>query len=416
MAQDDAEAGSISVLCTLILCVLVVALGAFLWVFGASVSRWLNSPALDAFWWLLPIGVFGVGAIQIGRLLAIRMKEFKRLAAAGMASSICIVATQVVLGLLQFGPAGLIFGRAGGLLGSGTVMLPIMRKNARLLMPEVTRLGVVKAAKRHYQFPLYFLPSSLLNSFGREMPIIFLSMFFGPAITGLYALTRRTLHLPMILIGEQVRRVYYSYAVDESRDGDLPLLTKSIFTILTQIGLPGIAIFFVVAPELFGLVFGERWSDSGIYAQWLSPWLFMTFICAPMTRLPQIMEKQGKELCFQIILLSARALALIVGGLVENLTLTFGLFGGVSFLCWVGYLIWTMSLLDIGPVEILGLIAREAIVSALIVSPLILFKFVILIPDQDLWALAVSGGCVMLGAFVVMLRNRHIVLPGYLRP
>jgi len=309
---------------------------------------------------------------------------------------------------MRFGPAGLIFARFGGIACNGIVLLLPLLKDARSLLRRVSCRSMIGAAKRHRQFPLFLALSSGINTFGREMPIIILSMFFGPAMTGFYALTRRVLNVPMILIGEQVRKVFYPYAAETTHMEDLRHLTKIVFASLVQIALPGVIILGLAAPALFPLVFGERWTDSGIYAQWLCPWLFLIFVCAPLSRLPLVLKRQGSELVFQMTLLVMRALALAVGGVAQDVMLAIGLFAGVSVLCWIGFLIWSMRLIGIGLVEVLDVLTRELVIAAPIVAPLVLARFVFFGPDQGLWLLAVGVGCALVAALVLIARTGHL--------
>ena len=411
LAQDDAEAANVGALSGLIQVVMVGALCAFLLAFDDNLSDWLNSPDLKPYLWLLPIGVFAVGTAEIGRLWAFRVKEFNRLAAAGVISSIGVLAVQLGLGILQFGPVGLLLGRAFGAICGSLVMFPFIRKTVMPLMPKINRSGIVEVAKQHHAFPFYFFPSWGVNSLGRQMPIFFLSLYFGPAITGLYALTRRTLDLPNILIGEQVRKVYYSYAVDQTREGDLRRLTKSIVKSLMQITLPTTVILGIIAPELFGFVFGDQWADSGIYAQWLSPMIFINLVCSPLTRLPIIMGRQRQELLFQLVLLLMRALALVAGGIAHNVEVTFGLFCVVSFLCWVGYMIWSTNLIGIKPIEVLGMFLVEIAVTIPIVAPLIVMKIADTYSRGSLWVLATSVGCALIAMLVLFVRTKYHFFP-----
>lgn len=411
LAEDETEAANIAVLCGAILCAIVLSFCAFLLAFGNDLAKWLGSPALKPYIWLLPVGVFAAGMAQTSRLWAIRAKEFKRLASAGVVSSITLLTIQLGFGILRLGPAGLIFGRMGGTICNSLVLWPLLQKDVRPLLPQVRLRSVAEAARKHRQFPLFFSASAGLNSFGQEMPIIFLSLFFGPAITGLYALTRRTLSLPMLLVGGQLRKVFYAYAADEKRGGDLQGLTRSVFVTLVQIALPAAIILGVSAPELFDFVFGEQWHESGVYAQWLCPWLFIVFICAPLTRIPIIFEKQGKELIFQIVLLAMRALALVVGGMVQSVTITFALFGTVSFLCWVGFLIWSMHLINIKAAELLRILARETVIAVPIVAPLVLARFVVFTPDDSLWIVLASAGSAIGAALVLTVRIKRSIFP-----
>jgi O-antigen/teichoic acid export membrane protein len=409
LARDEVEAVNIFVLCGVILSVFLFAFCAVLLAVHDDLADWLKSPALQPYLWLLPIGVFGVGIAQVGQYWAIRIKAFKRVAAAGVAASVVVLVIQICCGIMRFGPAGLIFGRIGGLACSSVILIYPPLRDARSLLSNVSLQSLTEVAKRHRQFPFFFTFSSGISTLGRQMPIIILSIFFGPAVTGLYALTRRVVNVPTILIGEQVRKVYYPYAAELEHVEDVRHLTKTVFVSLVQIALPGVLIIGLVAPELFALIFGELWKDSGTYAQWLCPSLFLSFVCAPLTRLPQIMERQRSDLIFQIVLLVVRGMALVVGGVTQDITLAVGLFAVVSFLWLVGFMVWSANLVGFGMFEVLGLLSIEFLLACPIVAPVVLARFFFLGPDDGLWLLAISAGCALLAAVVLIARKRHII-------
>jgi O-antigen/teichoic acid export membrane protein len=414
LARDEAEAANIFVLCGAILGFFVFVFSLVVFVLQVDIAGWLESPGLRPYFWLLPLGVLGVGVAQLGQLWAARNKRFKRIATAGMASSAIVLISQISLGVLRFGPGGLIYGRLAGMACSILVLLYPALRDVRALLHTVTRASLIEVAKKHRKFLFYLTPSSGINTIGRQLPVLILSIYFGPAVTGLYALTQRVVSVPMTLIGEEVRRVCYPYAADMERAEDLRNLIRSVFSSLVRIALPGALIVGLVAPELFSLVFGQRWTDSGIYAQWLCPWLFIHFICSPLTRLPLILKRQEGELVFQIVLTGLRAAALIAGGIAQDVALTIGLFAGVSLVCWIGFLIWSMKLIGVGMYEVFGVLARELFVVAPIVAPLVLAKFVLLGVGDDLWLLAVGTACALVALAVVILRSGHLssFLPG----
>jgi O-antigen/teichoic acid export membrane protein len=409
LARDEVEAANIFALCgvvlSLFLCVLCVAI---LSVYD-DIADWLKSPGLRPYLWLIPVGVLSTGLALAGQHWAVRSKDFRRIAVAGIAGTMVVLMVQFCLGIMRLGPAGLIFGRIGGSVCSCIFFLHPPLRNARLLTRNVSVQSLTEVAKKHRRFPLFFAFSSGASSFGRLMPIMILSIFFGPAVTGLYELTRRVVNVPMLLIGDEVRRVYYPYAAEMDRVDDLRHFSMNLFVSLVKISLPGALIIALVAPELFKLVFGERWKESGIYAQWLCPWLFLTFVCAPLTRLPLIMEKQKSELVFQIIVVVARGAALVVGGLAQDVMLAIILFAGSSLLCWLGFMIWVMSLIRIRVIEVLGVLSVEVLFATPIVAPLVLAKFVFLGPDDDLLLLALGAGCALVAAIVLLFRMKHVI-------
>ena len=197
LARNEDEAANILVLSGLILGVFLLVVCAVLFAVGDDLAGWLTAPALAPFLWLIPVGVFGIGIGQMARFWAIREKNFRRLAGVDVAASVVVLMVQIYLGIIRLGPAGLIFGRIGGIACSSIILLYPPLRDARSLLRNVSLQGLTEVAKRHRRFPFFVTFSHGANTFGREMPIIILSIFFGPAVTGLYALTRRVVNVPM---------------------------------------------------------------------------------------------------------------------------------------------------------------------------------------------------------------------------
>jgi len=407
LARDELEAANIFALCGAILCVFFIVFCAGVWAVQDVLFDWLNAPTLHPYLWLLPICVFVIGVANMAHHWAIRKKHFKRLATTTMMTSIVVLLFQICVGIMRAGPAGLIFGRIAGLVFNSIALLYPVLTDVKSLLRNVSRKGVIGVAKKHRQFPYFLTFSSTISSLSQAMPIIILSMFFGPTVAGLWALSRRMMGLPTTLIGEEIRKVFYPYAAELPRIEDLRDLTTSVFTYLVQVALPVFFIIGLVAPELFSLVFGERWRDAGTYAQWLSPAMFMAFIIVPLTRLPLILGRQMGELIFQIVFLVARGSVLIVGGVAFDVSVTIALFASISVLCLVGFMTWSMNLIGIGSLKILSILSKEFLISTPIVAPLVVAKLIFVDADDGLWVVATAVGCALAAAIVLLARNRH---------
>jgi O-antigen/teichoic acid export membrane protein len=91
--------------------------------------------------------------------------------------------------------------------------------------------------------------------------------------------------------------------------------------------------------DIFSVVFGEIWTEAGIYAQILAVWGIIWFISSPMHDLFLVMENQGFTLKFNIANFSTRFIALVIGGLLGNARIAiflFAFFGTIvyGYVCW----------------------------------------------------------------------------------
>ena len=99
-------------------------------------------------------------------------------------------------------------------------------------------------------------------------------------------------------------------------------------------------------PELFGLVFGENWTESGVYAQILAPYMLMVFLVSPFTFVPIKLEKHVKSFIIEIINSVSRLMALFIGSQfnVETALIFYSAFG---FITQLYLLIWITGLMRV---------------------------------------------------------------------
>jgi O-antigen/teichoic acid export membrane protein len=148
---------------------------------------------------------------------------------------------------------------------------------------------------------------------GREFPPLIFAAFFGATATGFYALAHHVLSKPMALIGGAVGQVFFSNAVESNRNGTLPLLVSSLHEKLAHVTMPPMVLLIFKGPELFGLVFGSKWTEAGVYAQWMAPWIYFMCVSSPLSTILTVLEKQKVTLAFQLLLFLLRILAIAVG-------------------------------------------------------------------------------------------------------
>lgn len=336
LPEDDLEAANVTVLCLLAV-LLVTTVSAALVVFGGSaIAKLLSAPALEKYFWLLPIGVFSLGTYQVFYYWALRHKSFAAMTNVRLKQS--FTATIIQLAGHKLGVAALLGGYVSGLSLAGSLMAKSGLRHREFRQVSIS--GILKAAKRYRRFPIYSTWSGLFNSAGSELPPLLFATFFNPAAAGLYSLTNRVLAMPMSIIGGAIGNVFLASAAEAHRERRLAPLVTIVHDKLAHIAMPPAMVFMIAGPELFAFVFGENWREAGAFAQWMAPWLYVTFITSPLSTLIIVLEKQRHDLAFEVILLTVRVATLAVGGVIGDLLITVALFSMGSMLCWVGFLIW----------------------------------------------------------------------------
>lgn len=340
LPETEREAAEVLVLSLAVVAVTTLAALLLVGLGGGALAARLGVPALTPWLWLLPLGVALAGGYQAVSHWAVRTRAYPALAATRIRQTLALLAIQFAASPL--GGGGLLLGHAAG-QGVGTLALarPALRAAAG---HRVSRNGIWAAARRYRKFPLFSTWSGLFNTLGKQLPPLLFALLFSPVAAGLYALAHRVLAMPMSLIGEAVGKVFFSSAAQAQRRGELGPLVARVHASLAQIAMPAALALAIVGPDLFALVFGERWREAGEFARWMAPWLYLVFITSPLSHLFSVLERQGQGLAFQALLLGVRIAAIGIGAAMEDLLLTVVLFSLGSAGCWIGFLGWIARL------------------------------------------------------------------------
>lgn len=169
-------------------------------------------------------------------------------------------------------------------------------------------------ARRYSDFPLLRAPQLLINAMSQSMPIIMLSIFYGPASAGFYALANSVLNVPAGLLGTSVTQVFYPRANEAHQRGERidGMIIKATLG-MAAIGLVPFLLLIVFGPFLFRVAFGETWTLAGTYAQWLAVFFFMGFINKPAVWAVPILNRQKELFAYEIFSAGAKVASLALG-------------------------------------------------------------------------------------------------------
>jgi O-antigen/teichoic acid export membrane protein len=335
---DDNTAGHLLLLALAIVVGLSLLSGLGIWLLGARIVSWVNTPNLERYLWLLPMSLLGAGIYQALSYWAIRMRAFRQIALTKLNQGLGMVLTQIGVGLLQGGPMGLVLGDVvGRVCGSGTLAALALRSERRL-PNRIEWRNLSKAAFRYRRFPLISSGGSLLNTMGLNLPPLLLAVLYGPQVAGWFALGQRVLGVPMALVGQAVAKVYLGEISRLKREDPTALrpLFRQTALRLFLLGAPLIVILVLGGPWIFAWVFGEGWRQSGVYLQILGAMFLAQFVVVPLSQTLNVLERQDLQLAWD-----AGRLVLTVGVLVAASFLQFsdvqavGLYGVAMLLAYV---------------------------------------------------------------------------------
>lgn len=345
--EDEHDARSLAHLAfASVIVVAMLTLGVVL-LFRSEIASFFSTPELESVLFLLPITVITAGTFMTVTSWSVRIKQFPLIAKARFQQSVAIVALQVGLGLSGTGAWGLMTGDAMGRLVGATSLLRLFRSGSETTTEATDRKRVYwELLKRYRRFPLYSVPPAIMNSVSVNLPTYFLAYSHGPGSVGLFALSQRVLGLPLNVISEAVSQVFLSQAA-ELRWRSMSALrkrTRDVSLILMALGAIIVVPIAIVGPWVFGLVFGDKWYEAGVYVRALAPMLWAQFSFSPLGAILDILERQDLHAIRETVrmLLLGGALTFLVSyGNTDaaQIVQIFGIMGALSYV-FGGALVW----------------------------------------------------------------------------
>jgi O-antigen/teichoic acid export membrane protein len=339
LPESDEDAINLLGLCFLAVLFVTSLSLVIIWYSRDFIVEFLNSPQIKDYLCFIPPFVFINGIFLALNNWNSRTKLFKRLSISKVSSSISTIIMQLSLGFMRKNsPWGLIIGTLGGQAVATLILGGQIWKDDRGLIKKSLGWGkVYKGFKRYHKFPLIEIWSALMNSISWQLPAFLLAAFFSPVIVGFYSLGFRLLQLPMSLVGSSISQVFFQRASRALSEGTLPSLVESVFRVLVLIGMFPILILTITGSDVFTVIFGNAWTEAGVYAQILSLWAFVWFISSPLSTIYVVVEELHFGFNYNFFNLVTRLLSLVIGGYLGSARIALFLFS-LSGIFVYGYL------------------------------------------------------------------------------
>lgn len=290
--------------------------GALGWVVAAPLGRLLGVPALAGFWWLVPLTVLALGIYQLLSDWMVRERSYPALGRRNLFQGVGQVSTQAALGCAGAGAGGLLLGLGVGRL---CAMGGLLSHRGLLRQPWPGLASVRAAVRRFRRFPLLAAPSTLLNSAGLDVPMLIISAVYGDARAGLLGLTVRVVGTPSAIIGQAAYQVFTGESGARLRraGGQLGVAVRGAALRLCAVGLLPAVVLVAAGPQLFSLIFGQRWIEAGDYARLLAVAYLAQFVVTPVGSTLALLERQGQQLGWAALRLTLTAGCPLVCGIVH---------------------------------------------------------------------------------------------------
>lgn len=364
--KDNEKGKQLVYLCLFINLFVFTITFVILYLFSHDIFRFFNLEKLQGFYWILAISVLFIGVFQAFNYWLLRNKEFDTIAKIKVQQSLVIVICQLIF--FKFGALCLLVGHTVGQL------FGVLKNGYNFLTTTKINFITMKEVFFDYiNFPKYSIWSALLNNIGAQLPVFLFTLYFSPAIAGLYLLTQRVIKGPLTIVSQAVTQIFLSNLRNEESSIQNKILKINNF--LTTIVLVPLAIIVVAGEQIFSIVFGEGWGEAGKVAAILIPWIFMVFLCTPIGSLLEYKGMQKEYLIFQVCLFVVRIMSIGVGiFLFDKYTDTLILFSIISALAWMGFLYFVMKIYGVRVSNWFVPVFKKILIVFSIFLPLVILK------------------------------------------
>jgi O-antigen/teichoic acid export membrane protein len=340
LPETEGEAANLLIISIILACSISLISFFVFWLGRQFIAEWLQIESISSYLWLIASSVLVTGVFQALNYWNSRTKNFAQLSIAKIVGSVVTTAFMLGLGFAGHGTSGVMIGSSivGQVVTTIILGIQIYREHAKLFRESICLQGMTTTIKRYRKFLYYDTWSTLLNVTSWQLPIFMLSLFFSSKVVGFYSLGYRILQMPMSLIGNAIAQVFFQRAVSAKAKGTLNSLVEQVFRQLVTLSLFPLLVLCLVGKDLFFVIFGPNWIESGIYVQILSIWAFFWFISSPLSILFSSIEKQEYMLRWNTINFCTRFASLWIGGILQDARIAIILFSSSGVFVY-GYII-----------------------------------------------------------------------------
>lgn len=341
LPDDDDTAGDLLTIAFAAVVGVAILLSLSMRWWGLFIVKWTNTPSLQSYLWIVPLGVFCTGNYNNLMFWATRHKQFGAIGKTKIRQGTMLALTQIIMGLFIKNPLGLLLGMVVG-HSAGSLSLShsaLFELKSRLDIAFFRRVRSVLIRYKH--FPLLIAPSSLLDATSQYLPALLLAVFFGQDVSGSYLLANRLISLPVALIGRAVAQVFLGEGAKRKRESLIGFRHLYIITVrkLFLLALPPVGMLVLMAPLAFEIIFPPRWRVAADYICLLSPMLLLGLVASPVSQTLNILEQQALHSLWII----AR-LFLVVGSLWLSLHKGIGAHGAIAILGFTNFLAYLLHI------------------------------------------------------------------------
>jgi O-antigen/teichoic acid export membrane protein len=233
---------------------------------------------------------------------------------------------------------GLIF---GFIISQLLLLLYYLFKN-RKVITAINFKEIKDGIKSNASIVKYLLPSNTINSLANHLMPILILTFFGPKEAGVYFFSIKILGTPLFLISSSISQVYFQKSSElfKKNKNELLKLTKKIVKTNLLLMLGFLFLVNTIGMYILEYFFNENWNNLRLYTLILSILIFARTSFNPVSNLIVVLNKNLESLIFNIYLFIINLIAIYVGYLNNDITITIfilAFFGGIGYFLLLAY-------------------------------------------------------------------------------
>jgi O-antigen/teichoic acid export membrane protein len=324
------------------LCILSLLI-VFFWREG--IASLFNRESLSRLLFFLPFLVLLGGLWQTLNYFFIRQKKYYNVGTYAIAQSLINSIVKCALGVKACIQSGLLWGT---ILGQFLAFFSCFYKSRFpwRKIKKIEKTELIAVAKTYSNFPKFESPNELLNTFAGNLPILLLSVYFEMVEIGLFALALSVGFRPVNLFCNSVYQVLFKKITEKMHHKEM--IKKDIFLfckLCLIVILPFFLLFVFIAEWIFGILFGQEWTEAGFYLKLMLPWLFMVVLVASISFIPDLFFKQKTAMILEIGYVILRLISLFIGIYFHDFRLAILLYCGISAFVLMIKLVWYFHLM-----------------------------------------------------------------------
>lgn len=261
---------------------------------------------------LIPILVFGTGVFNALFNWFIRTERYKLVSLSKIFQGLSSSIFKLLFGFASCG-FGLIYGTVLSNITIVIYLLYVFIDSERDVLKRTFSFYKQNKLVREYKdFFFYSTPASFANSLSMlGLPLVITS-YYSVNTAGLYFFANSIVRIPVSFIVQSVSQVYKKRAsglYNTKKYKDLLILTYRIQKTFFCILFPIVLVASIWGGDLFSILFGEKWYDSGDYIRYFSIFLLFGSTYSVISSIGDVLRIQKILLIFNVLLFLSQLLS-----------------------------------------------------------------------------------------------------------